>query len=64
MPSLCTTWRKRQKRRFILKKALSLDSSFALAKQNIEAMNAAENAGTKNGAKGNNMPQASPANKQ
>ena len=45
-------------------KALALDSSFALAKQNIEAMNAAENTGTKNGAKGNSMPQASPANKQ
>ena len=55
---------KKAEAKIYFEKALSLDSSFALAKQNIEAINAAENAGTKNGAKGNNMPQASPANKQ
>ena len=55
---------KKAEAKIYFEKALALDSSFALAKQNIEAMNAAENAGTKNGAKGNNMLQTSPANKQ
>lgn len=55
---------KKAEAKVYFEKALALDSTFALAKQNIDAMNAAENGGTKNGAKGNSMPQASPANKQ
>jgi hypothetical protein len=43
---------------------LELDSTFVLAKQNLEAMSAAENAGNKNAVKGNSLPQASPVNKQ
>ncbi len=55
---------KKAEAKIYFEKALALDSTFALAKQNIEAMNATENAGTKNGAKGNILPQVSPANKQ
>ena len=38
---------------------MALDLPFALAKQNIEAMNAVENTNTKNAAKGNSLPKAS-----
>jgi len=55
---------KKAEAKVYFEKALALDSTFALAKQNLEAMSAAENGGTKNGVKGNSMPQASPANKQ
>ncbi len=55
---------KKAEARVYFEKALALDSTFALAKQNLEAMSAAENSGTKNGVKGSSMPQASPANKQ
>lgn len=44
-------------------KALALDSSFLLARQNLEAMKTIE-AGGNNVNKGNNTPSASPANKQ
>ena len=55
---------KKAEAKVYFEKALALDSTFALAKQNLEAMSAAENGGTKNGVKGNSMPHASPAIKQ
>ncbi len=45
-------------------KALSLDSTFVLAKQNLEAMQSIETGAGKNMQQGNNQPTASPANKQ
>ena len=45
-------------------KALALDSTFALAKQNLEAMRSIETGGGKTMEPVNNQPLASPANKQ
>ena len=45
-------------------KALALDSTFALAKQNLDAMKSIEAGGGKNVQPVNNQPSASPANKQ
>jgi tetratricopeptide (TPR) repeat protein len=45
-------------------KALAMDSTFALAKQNLDAMLSIESGAGKNVQQGNNVPAASPANKQ
>ncbi|MEO5893086.1 MAG: CDC27 family protein [Ferruginibacter sp.] len=45
-------------------KALALDSSFALAKQNLEAMRSLETGGDKKNTVPDNQPAAPPANKQ
>ena len=45
-------------------KALALDSTFALAKQNLDAIKSIETGGGKNMQPVNNQPTASPANKQ
>lgn len=54
---------KKAEAKVYFEKVLALDSTFALAKQNLEANSAAENAGDKNGVNGNSLPQALPANK-
>jgi tetratricopeptide (TPR) repeat protein len=55
---------KKAEAKIYFEKALALDSTFALAKQNLEALQSIETGGGKNVQQGNNQPTVSPANKQ